>query len=213
MKPTAAPTVFIIDDDRGVRQAVQDLVESVGLRAETFANGQEFLDKKQASAPGCLVLDIRLPQMSGLDLQRKLADVGIQIPIIFITAHGDIPMSVRALKSGAVEFLTKPFRDQDLLDAIQHALQLDRVAREQQDEINALHRRYQTLTSRERAVMKLVVADMLNKQIASEIGASEATIKVHRGNVMQKMQAGSLIELVRMADKLKPMLSGSEESA
>jgi FixJ family two-component response regulator len=206
MKPAAVPTVFIVDDDGGVRRAVQDLVESVGLRAECFATGQEFLDNGRTSDPSCLVLDVRLPQMSGLDFQRMLADVGIQIPIIFITAHGDIPMSVRALKSGAVEFLTKPFRNQDLLDAIQQALQRDRAAREQQDEVHELHGRYLTLTAREREVMALVVAGMLNKQIASEIGASEATVKIHRGNAMQKMQAGSLIELVRMADKLKPIL-------
>jgi FixJ family two-component response regulator len=206
MKSAPVPTVFIVDDDDGVRRAVQDLVESVGLRAECFATGQEFLHKKRNSDPSCLVLDVRLPQMSGLELQRMLAEVGIQIPIIFITAHGDIPMSVRALKSGAVEFLTKPFRNQDLLDAIQQALQRDRAAREQQDEVHELHGRYLALTARERAVMGLVVAGMLNKQIASEIEISEATVKIHRGNVMQKMQAGSLIELVRMADKLKPVL-------
>jgi FixJ family two-component response regulator len=207
MKSASVPTVFIVDDDRGMRQAVQDLVESVGLRAESFATGQEFLNKKRTSDPSCLVLDVRLPQMSGLDFQRRLAEIDIHIPIIFITAHGDIPMSVRALKSGAVEFLTKPFRDQDLLDAIQQALQRDRLALEQEAEVHDLRRRYQALTTRQREVMGLVVSGMLNKQIASEIGASEATVKIHRGNVMQKMQAGSLIELVRIADKLKPVPS------
>jgi FixJ family two-component response regulator len=206
MKPAAVPTVYIVDDDSGVRRAVQDLVESVGLRAESFATGQEFLNKKRTPDASCLVLDVRLPQISGLDFQRMLAEVGIQIPIIFITAHGDIPMSVRALKSGAVEFLTKPFRDQDLLDAIQQALQRDRAARAQRDEAQELHGRYSALTAREREVMGLVVAGMLSKQIAAEMGISEATVKIHRGNVMQKMQAGSLIELVRIADKLKPAL-------
>jgi FixJ family two-component response regulator len=203
MKSAAVPTVFIIDDDRGMRQSMQDLVESVGLRAESFATGEEFLRRKRTNDPSCLVLDVRLPQMSGLDFQRQLAETGVQIPIIFVTAHGDVPMSVRALKSGAVEFLTKPFRDQDLLDAIQQALQRDRAARERQVEIHDLQERFQALTAREREVMTLVVSGMLNKQIASEIGASEATVKIHRGHVMQKMQAGSIVDLVRMADKLK----------
>jgi FixJ family two-component response regulator len=206
MKAADIPTVFVIDDDRSMRQAVQDLVESVGLRAESFATGGEFLARGRPTSPSCLVLDVRLPQMSGLDFQRQLTESGTQIPIIFITAHGDVPMSVKALKAGAVEFLTKPFRDQDLLDAIQQALQRDRAAREEQAEILDVHARYQTLTPREREVMALVVSGLLNKQIAAEIGASEATVKIHRGNMMQKMHAESLIELVRMADKLKLVL-------
>jgi len=203
MKSSVIPTVFIIDDDRGMRQSIQDLVESVGLRAESFATGEEFLRRKPTPDPSCLVLDVRLPQMSGLDFQRQLAETGVEIPIIFVTAHGDVPMSVRALKSGAVEFLTKPFRDQDLLDAIHQALQRDRTARERQAEIHDLQQRYHALTAREREVMTLVVSGMLNKQIASAIGASEATVKIHRGHVMQKMQAGSVVDLLRMADKLK----------
>ena len=203
MNPAAVPTVFIIDDDRGMRQSIQDLVESVGLRAESFATGEEFLKRKRTNDPSCLVLDVRLPQMSGLDFQRRLTEIGSQIPIIFVTAHGDIPMSVRALKSGAVEFLTKPFRDQDLLDAIQQALQRDRAERDRQAEIHDLQERYGALTAREQQVMALVVSGMLNKQIASEIGASEATVKIHRGNAMHKMQAGSVADLVRMSDKLK----------
>jgi FixJ family two-component response regulator len=203
MKSTAVSTVFIIDDDRGMRQAIHDLVESVGLRAESFATGEEFLGRKHIGRPSCLVLDVRLPQMSGLDFQRRLAESGLRIPIIFVTAHGDIPMSVKALKSGAVEFLTKPFRDQDLLDAIQQALDWDGIAQKEQAEVADLQKRHHALTLREREVMTLVVSGMLNKQIASEIGASEATVKVHRGNVMHKMQAASVVDLVRMADKLK----------
>jgi len=203
MKSPALPTVFIIDDDRGMRQAIQDLVESVGLRAESFATGEEFLGTRQIGRPSCLVLDVRLPQMSRLDFQRRLAESGMQIPIIFVTAHGDIPMSVRALKSGAVEFLTEPFRDQYLLDAIQQALERDRIGQKEQAEIQDLEERYHALTVQGREVMTLVVSGMLNKQIASEIGASEATVKIHRGNVMHKMQAASVVDLVRMADKLK----------
>jgi len=196
-------TVFIVDDDAGLRQAIHDLVESVGLRAQSFASGEDFLRAKHTSRPSCLVLDVRLPQMNGLDFQRRLVETGVETPVIFITAHGDIPMSVRALKSGAVEFLTKPFRDQDLLDAIHQALERDRVADQQQAGLHILEERFHTLTAREQEVMSLVVSGMLNKQIASGIGAAEATVKIHRGNVMRKMQAGSVVDLVRMADKLK----------
>ena len=196
-------TVFIIDDDPDIRASMRRLLKSVGLRAELFASAQDFLKQQMPEAPSCLVLDMRLPGTNGLEVQHNLIKAGINIPVIFITAHGDIPMTVKAMKSGAVEFLTKPFRDQDLLDAIEQALQRDQAARQQQNEIAALQERYKTLTARERQVMGLLVSGMQTKQIASKLGTSEITAAVHRGRVMHKMCAGAPAELGRMAEKLK----------
>jgi FixJ family two-component response regulator len=199
----ADPVVFVIDDDRMIREGLQSLIRSVGLRVETFASAQDFLAAKRPDVPACLVLDVRMPGLSGLDLQMKLGETGTQIPIIFITGHGDIPMSVRAMKEGAHEFLTKPVRGQDLLDAIQKAIASDRELRKGRQELTEVRVRFDSLTPREKEVLDLVVAGLLNKQIADQLGMSELTVKTHRAHVMEKTQAKSLAHLVRMSEQLR----------
>jgi RNA polymerase sigma factor (sigma-70 family) len=200
---TAASLIFVIDDDPSVRSSLKFLLSTVGLQTETFESADSFLRRKPADVPSCLVLDVRLPGLSGLDFQRELASRDILLPIVFLTGHGDIPMSVRAMKAGAVEFLTKPFRDQDLLDAVRVALDRDRARREQEKEVADLKRRFDSLTSREQEVISLVVAGMLNKQIAAQLGTAESTVKVQRSRAMEKMLAASLAELIKMIEKVK----------
>src|ERR1700741_5374604 len=199
---TGEPIVFVVDDDPSVRETLADLIASIGLSVLTFKSAREFLESRRPDAPACLVLDVRLPGLSGLELQRELLRIEAPIPIIFITGHGDIPMTVRAMKEGAVEFLAKPFRDQDLLDAIQHAIEIDRAARQERTIVAEVRQCYQSLTKREREVMKPIVSGLLNKQIAAELGSSETTIKMHRGQIMHKMKAQSAVQLARMAEKI-----------